>query len=394
MVLESTMICVDNSDYMRNGDFIPTRMQAQQEAINLVCHSKTRSNPENNVGLISLANRVEVLTTLTTDVGKILAKLHQVQPSGDINFLTGMRIAHLALKHRQGKNHKMRIVAFVGSPVEHDEKEAVKVAKRLKKEKVNVDIVSFGEDAVNAPVLATFINTINGKDGNSSHLVTIPPGPHLSDALISSPVIQGEDGTGGAGLGGSGFEFGVDPNEDPELALALRVSMEEQRQRQQEDARRSQTTSEAPAPPAAPPSSHEVTSDEAMLERALAMSIEESTAGVSASSQQEPDFNAMTEEEQIEFALKMSMQDAVAAQSSSSKETETKKEEPSTAKAKDEEMEVDYTNVTDTDFLKSVLEQLPGVDTQNADVQNVIKSSAKEDQKDKEKDKDKKDAKK
>lgn len=57
-------------------------------------------------------------------------------------------------------------------------------------------------------------------------------------------------------------------------------------------------------------------------------------------------------------------------------------------------MEVDYTNVTDTDFLKSVLEQLPGVDTQNADVQNVIKSSAKEDQKDKEKDKDKKDAKK
>ena len=33
--------------------------------------------------------------------------------------------------------------------------------------------------------------------------------------------------------GGGGFEFGVDPNEDPELALALRVSMEEQRARQQ-----------------------------------------------------------------------------------------------------------------------------------------------------------------
>jgi hypothetical protein len=33
------------------------------------------------------------------------------------------------------------------------------------------------------------------------------------------PSPQGEDGMGGAGLGGSGFEFGVDPNEDPELAL-------------------------------------------------------------------------------------------------------------------------------------------------------------------------------
>lgn len=46
---------VDNSDYMRNGDFIPSRMQAQQDAINMICHSKTRSNPENNVGLITLA---------------------------------------------------------------------------------------------------------------------------------------------------------------------------------------------------------------------------------------------------------------------------------------------------------------------------------------------------
>lgn len=31
--------------------------------------------------------------------------------------------AQLALKHRQGKNHKMRIIAFVGSPVEDHEKD-------------------------------------------------------------------------------------------------------------------------------------------------------------------------------------------------------------------------------------------------------------------------------
>lgn len=49
-----------------------------------------------------------------------------------------------------------------------------------------------------------------------------------------------------------------------------------------------------------------------MLERALAMSIEDSTAGTSGTSQAGPDFGAMTEDEQIEFALRMSMQDAVA----------------------------------------------------------------------------------
>lgn len=97
-----------------------------------------------------------------------------------------------------------------------EEKELIKLAKKLKKEKVSVDIVSFGEEAANNEMLTNFINTLNGKEGTGSHLVTVPPGPHLADALITSPVIQGEDG---AGPSGAGYDFGVDPNEDPELAL-------------------------------------------------------------------------------------------------------------------------------------------------------------------------------
>jgi len=46
---------VDDSEYMRNGDFIPTRMAAVQDAVNIVCLTKTRANPENNVGLLTLA---------------------------------------------------------------------------------------------------------------------------------------------------------------------------------------------------------------------------------------------------------------------------------------------------------------------------------------------------
>jgi len=36
----------------------------------------------------------------------------------------------------------------------------------------------------------------------------------------------------------SGYDFGVDPNIDPELALALRVSMEEERARQEAAAKK------------------------------------------------------------------------------------------------------------------------------------------------------------
>jgi len=367
------MICVDNSDYMRNGDFLPTRLQAQQDAVNLVCHSKTRSNPENNVGLLTLAN-VEVLATLTSDVGRILSKLHRVQPQGNINLLTGIRIAHLALKHRQGKNHKMRIVAFVGSPVDTEEKELVKLAKRLKKEKVNVDVVSFGEEMSNNELLTAFVNALNGKDGAGSHLVSVPPGPHLSDALISSPVIQGEDGMGGAGLGGSGFEFGVDPNEDPELALALRVSMEEQRQRQEEEARRAQVASAADGSTPAPTPIKEAPNEEAMLERALAMSLEggeekQSTPAV-------PDFAHMTEEEQIAFAMQMSMQDAQdqAGGKDDSKEVKKDKEMPMDVEGEDDYSEV----MNDPDFLQSVLENLPGVDPQSEAIRQAVGSLSKD----------------
>ena len=43
---------------MRNGDYLPTRLQAQQDAVNLVCHAKTRQHPENNIGLVTLGGSV------------------------------------------------------------------------------------------------------------------------------------------------------------------------------------------------------------------------------------------------------------------------------------------------------------------------------------------------
>jgi len=396
MVLESTILCVDNSEYMRNGDFLPTRLQAQQDAVGMITQAKLRSNPESNVGLLSLSD-LDVLVTLTTDTGKVLAKLHAVQPKGQIKLVPAIKIAHLALKHRLGKNHKTRIITFVGSPITSDEKELIKVAKKLKKEKVSVDVVSFGEVDENAEILKKFVETVNGRDGTGSHLVTIPPGPHLSDALISSAIIQGEDG--GAAViasGGGGFEFGVDPNEDPELALALRVSMEENRARQLREETTAGSTMETATVEPGSASTAPAPEDEAMLARALEMSMEpgDSKSAPSAGASAEPNLAAMTEEEQIEYAMRMSMQE-------SDKEEKMDVEE-SSAKAGAskpvpvDEGEEDYSEVmNDPEFLQSVLESLPGVDPQSEAMRQAMgaltgsakKDSSKEDKKDDDKNK-------
>ncbi|XP_008321333.1 26S proteasome non-ATPase regulatory subunit 4-like [Cynoglossus semilaevis] len=358
MVLESTMVCVDNSEYMRNGDFLPTRLQAQQDAVNIVCHTKTRSNPENNVGLITMSNNCEVLTTLTPDTGRILSKLHAVQPRGNMSFCTGIRVAHLALKHRQSKNHKMRIIAFVGSPVEDNDKELVKMAKRLKKEKVSVDIINFGEEEMNTEKLTTFINTLNGKEGAGSHLVTVPPGPSLADALLTSPILAGEGGVA-LGLGASDFEFGVDPSADPELALALRVSMEEQRQRQEDEARRAAVTSAAEAGISSPAADE---SEDALLKMSVPLS-DSTTPAL-------PDFSRMTEDEQIAYALQMSMQGT--GEDLGGEDMDTGADMDS-SEAKDDE---DYDVMQDPEFLQSVLENLPGVDPNNEAIRNAMGSLA------------------
>ncbi|MBA0877345.1 hypothetical protein Goshw_025182, partial [Gossypium schwendimanii] len=62
------MICIDNSEWMRNGDYSPSRFQAQADAVSLICGAKT----QNTVGILTMAGKgVRVLTTPTSDLGKI-----------------------------------------------------------------------------------------------------------------------------------------------------------------------------------------------------------------------------------------------------------------------------------------------------------------------------------
>ena len=103
-----------------------------------------------------------------------------------------------------------------------------------------------------------------------------------------------------AAAGGGGFEFGVNPDDDPELALALRVSMEEQRARQQAEAGGGQDSG-APVVGGA----EDESSEEAMLQRALAMSMDTAEPGTAAPAPAR-DLSTMTEEEQIAYAMQVS----------------------------------------------------------------------------------------
>ncbi len=249
MPLEATVVCIDNSEYSRNGDYAPSRFQAQADAINLLAGAKTQHHPENTVGVMSMAGvSPTVMVTPTGDLGKVLQAMQGVEIDGtEARLAVSIQIAQLTLKHRENKNQRQRIVVFIGSPIVEDVDALVKLGKKLKKNNVSVDVVSFGCDEENKDKLEAFHAAVNS--GDTSHLVTVPSGTILSDMLFATPIFM-EEGAGGPGgaEGGTparqslvvdGFDYGelgVDPALDPELAMALRMSVEEERARQARDA--------------------------------------------------------------------------------------------------------------------------------------------------------------
>nr|KYP55024.1 26S proteasome non-ATPase regulatory subunit 4 [Cajanus cajan] len=361
------MICIDNSEWMRNGDYSPSRFQAQADAVNLICGAKTQSNPENTVGVLTMAGKgVRVLVTPTSDLGKILACMHGLEIGGEMNLAAGIQVAQLALKHRQNKKQQQRIIVFAGSPVKHEKKMLEMIGRKLKKNSVALDIVNFGEeDEGKTEKLEALLAAVNNND--TSHIVHVPSGPNaLSDVLISTPIFTGDGGV-------SGFEFGVDPNLDPELALALRVSMEEERARQEaaakkaaEDASKQEKGGEQQASP----------QDTTMTERASASTSEAETKKTDLTD----DENAL-----LQQALAMSMDDpAISHDVRDTDMSEATADDPELALAlqlsvedgtKDSASQSDVSKLlADQSFVSSILASLPGVDPNDPSVKDLLAS--------------------
>ncbi|TFK88062.1 hypothetical protein K466DRAFT_662577 [Polyporus arcularius HHB13444] len=345
MPLEATIILVDNSEYMRNGDYHPDRFRAQADAVTTLFQTKIDSNPENTVGFMTTAGKSpEVLVTNTKEIGSILNAINSAEDKlgGTTNIPNAIEKALLALKHRSNKNLRQRIVVFIGSPLEGqaaDEKFMVKLAKRLKKNNVAVDIVAFGDgiEEGERSILKTFIDNIT--TGDNSHYLSVPPGAHLlSDMVLTSPILAGDRGipeeamgdAGGPSGATGGFEFGVDPSLDPELAMALRMSMEEEQARQAAAAQQggeASSSSAAPAPasapaPAAAPAAptpaaaqppaaaaaaapeEDEEDEDAMLARALALSQQQDVEMAEGGGDEEE-----SEEDAIKRAIEMSMKE-------------------------------------------------------------------------------------
>eukprot|EP01097_Dermamoeba_algensis_P004608 TRINITY_DN2988_c0_g1_i1.p1 TRINITY_DN2988_c0_g1~~TRINITY_DN2988_c0_g1_i1.p1 ORF type:complete len:496 (-),score=170.79 TRINITY_DN2988_c0_g1_i1:200-1525(-) len=296
---------------MRNGDFVPTRLQSQKDCVHVVCNAKLRSHAENTFGVLTMSGqRTSVLMNLTSDIGRIISGIHNIPYEGECDLLNAVQVAQLALKHRQNKQQAQRIVVFVGSPlVKADKDELVKLGKRMKKNNIALDIINFGEIEENRDKLEAFVKAVDN-DGNS-HIISVPAGPQiiLSDVLRQSPIISaaasGASGAAGGEAAAGGFDFDVDPTMDPELAMALKMSLEEEKARQeaQKKAQEPKDAAATSAPAASAPASTSTSAPSSISTPAPATTTP--TATVPASST--PADVDMYEDDEIAQAIALSM---------------------------------------------------------------------------------------
>ena len=109
------------------------------------------SHPESTVGVLTMAGKggIEVRVPPTRDTTKLLTSTQNLSIGGALDFVVSIKIAQLALKHRQNKAGEQRIVAFVSSPIQASEKELKSLASALRKEGISFDLISMGEIEVN-----------------------------------------------------------------------------------------------------------------------------------------------------------------------------------------------------------------------------------------------------
>jgi 26S proteasome regulatory subunit N10 len=118
-----------------------------------------------------------VLVTHTKELGQIITAVHNTSTNlgRTASIPTAIAIAQLALKHRQNKNSRQRVMVFVGSPLEdaspETERALVRLAKKLKKNNVALDVIAFGDGIEEAgedghSILRTFVENASSSDNS------------------------------------------------------------------------------------------------------------------------------------------------------------------------------------------------------------------------------------
>ena len=142
--------------------------------------------------------------------------------------MKALQTSALALKHRLDSTLAQRIICFTASGINENTEEMKLICKKLKKNGIALDLIALGDLSQKQRDLLQVMND-SVKGDRTCELLFVEPHEMLSDRLFSSSII-GVEGAGGAAPV-------INEAEDPELLMALQLSLQEEEQRRAAEAR-------------------------------------------------------------------------------------------------------------------------------------------------------------
>ena len=185
---------LDNSEFSRNGDFFPNRLITQQNAVHEISQTKLRANPQNQIGLISMAGKrgPKVLVPITRKVVHFEKKLFAVNVSSySIDLVATIRITHMMHRYRTLQNSKFCVMIFVGSLLSErlidltKQKLTNQLATALRIDKIYIDIVVFGSMDEVDQMYDLFIPFVSMVGDDSAQVIR-----HYSSCQENQPLVD------------------------------------------------------------------------------------------------------------------------------------------------------------------------------------------------------------
>lgn len=220
-------IIIDNSEYSRNGDFQPNRYQQEIDCSDYFVRNLKNSSGNAHTAVIAGAGETPYVVLADAETSAIYHEKLYIK--GKLNILTSVEISLLTSPEE--------IILFHCSPISDVSKQdseyknkLIKLLKKLKKNNITLEVINFGEIDTNTEFWEAIIQEVGSDIIKLMNFM--PEGGNLLWEQISDYkqrlVFNNEDG------GENPFmEYGgIDPSMDPELAMALRMSLEEEQQRQ------------------------------------------------------------------------------------------------------------------------------------------------------------------
>lgn len=258
------------------------------------------------------------------------------------------------MKHRVNKSQAQRIIAFIASPIEETERELKVLGVRLKKNGIAIDVISFGDHSNDAK-LQVLVDSANKE--NNSHFLPVESGPGvvLTEVLARSDIL------------GSSMLMGNSSGED-DIDLAIRLSLAES----------GGGTGAQPADMG----SMDAADEDALMAQAISLSLAQEQGSTSNTDNKDNTaFNAPPEEEMevdddLELAIRLSMQDSVPEQTTTAPTTEQNKP---ASKSTTSTMDVTPSSSTtsesvSSEFLQSLVQDLPDVDPNDPNFKEILES--------------------